>query len=39
VAREGLGTDLEQYFVDAETIVDKSETEDYDITIVIGTGE
>jgi LCP family protein required for cell wall assembly len=39
VAREGLGTDLERYFVDAETIVDKSETEDYDITIVIGTGE
>jgi LCP family protein required for cell wall assembly len=39
VAREGLGEDLEQYFVNAETIVDKSETEDYDITIVIGTGE
>jgi LCP family protein required for cell wall assembly len=39
VAEDGLGSDLEGYFVNAETMVDSSKTEGYDIMIVVGTGE
>jgi hypothetical protein len=42
VAREGIGTDLEEFLNNPELIVDPdfvSESGDYDIVIVIGTGD
>lgn len=39
VNKEGHGKDLIKYFEDAEVVVDSSETNDYDIVIVIGTSE
>ncbi len=39
VSKDGLGSDLIQYFTQAEVIVDDTMTEDYDIVVVVGTNE